>query len=122
MIKRITYLIVFAISMSLWSCSEKAQQGEAALELLVYHYEHEDVNPLKVEMVRYFAENIRWHYTLKGEVTTADIESITYDFCESISTIYITYGRHRLIPKISILRISKSICCLTMHVRASAPI
>ena len=89
MIKRITYLIVFAISMSLWSCSEKAQQGEAALELLVYHYEHEDVNPLKVEMVRYFAENIRWHYTLKGEVTTADIESITYDFLrEHIDYIY----------------------------------
>ena len=89
MIKRITYLIVFAISMSLWSCSEKAQQGEAALELLVYHYEHEDVNPLKVEMVRYFAENIRWHYTFKGEVTTADIESITYDFLrEHIDYIY----------------------------------
>ncbi len=72
--------VVLAAALLSWSCTNHGNRFDTVVERLLYHYNHEDVNPLKVEAVRYFAENIQWHNLLEGDSLIADKDVISYDF------------------------------------------
>lgn len=80
---RSTYNLFFAvifIAVSFCGCGLHNKGFDSVLEKLMNHYQEEDVDSLKVEAVKFIAENIKWHYTVTADSAISDTESLDYDF------------------------------------------